>query len=324
MKRWEPIAYPGPNNGFGAATHRNFNQSTAARGSWLDAGGYQNTIDEICAAVEGAGYTLDGALGVQLARTIQKGMNYAVATGTANAWVVAPSFAVHAYAAGRVLNIVAPATNTSTTVNMAVSGLDNRRIKKADGADPAVGDLVSGKVYATIDDGTNIRILTPLPSDIVVAQRAAPTYGLEAASAINNIASAGFPATLISAYGSVVNGLVASTFSGGILTVAAADAGLYSISALLTTNMPKAGSSGTAATYAAVLYIDKSTDGGATYVSQAAGQTTSSSVSVLGPFFSAAATVRLAAGDKIRVSAGHNAGVTLEMPVALTAVLIGR
>jgi len=107
-----------------------------------------------------------------LAKAMASGhATYAVATGTANAWTVAPALAVPAYAAGRVLNIIAPATNTSATVNLNVSTLGNRRIKKAGGADPAVGDLVSGRVYATIDDGTNIRILGDLPSDIA-AQKA--------------------------------------------------------------------------------------------------------------------------------------------------------
>lgn len=102
------------------------------------------------------------------ARSIQRGtFAYVVATGTANAWTVAPTPAVAAYAAGRVLNIIAPATNTSTTVNVNISTLGNRRIKRADGTDPGVGDLVSGRVYATIDDGTSIRILTPLKSDIL-------------------------------------------------------------------------------------------------------------------------------------------------------------
>jgi len=167
MKRWEPTNFPGPANGFGALTHRNFNQATGERGSWPDGVGYQQIIDEICRVVEGAGLTLNGAASDQLAQAVQKGMNFAVATGTANAWVVAPSLAVPAYAAGRGLNIIAPATNTATTVNMNVSGLGNRRIKKADGTDPAIGDLVAGKVYATIDDGTNIRVLTPLASEFI-------------------------------------------------------------------------------------------------------------------------------------------------------------
>lgn len=125
---------------------------------------------QIATAITEGGLTVDSALLPRLAQAIQSGKStYAVATGTANAWVVAPSLAVPAYAAGRVLSVIAPATNTSTTVNADISGLGSRRIKKSDGNDPAVGDLVAGRVYATIDDGTNIRILTPLPSEMAAA-----------------------------------------------------------------------------------------------------------------------------------------------------------
>ncbi len=121
---------------------------------------------QLAAAIDAGGQTVDDTDLLRLAKAIQSGKStYAVATGSANAWTVAPNLAVPAYAAGRVLNIIAPATNTSTTVNMNVSGLGNRRIKKADGTDPAIGDLVNGRVYATIDDGTNIRVLTTLPSE---------------------------------------------------------------------------------------------------------------------------------------------------------------
>lgn len=71
MKRWEPIAYPGPDNGFGAATHRNFNQGTGARGSWLDAGGYQQLIDELAYLIEQAGLTLDEADSEQVYKAIR-------------------------------------------------------------------------------------------------------------------------------------------------------------------------------------------------------------------------------------------------------------
>lgn len=101
------------------------------------------------------------------ARSIQRGtFAYVVATGTANAWTVAPTPTVAAYAAGRVLWIKAPATNTATTVTANISGLGTRPVKKSDAADPQIGDLVSGRLYPTIDDGTNICVVTPLPSDI--------------------------------------------------------------------------------------------------------------------------------------------------------------
>lgn len=122
---------------------------------------------QIAYAIDAGGLTVDDAILLRLAQAIQSGKStYAVATGSANAWTVAPNLAVPAYSAGRVLNIIAPATNTSTIVNMNVSTLGNRRIKKSDGSDPAIGDLVSGRVYVTIDDGMNVRILTPLASDV--------------------------------------------------------------------------------------------------------------------------------------------------------------
>lgn len=102
-----------------------------------------------------------------IARAVQSGgMNYALATGTANAWVASPSLALAAYAAGRVLWLKAPATNTATAVTVNVSGLAARPLKKRGGADPAIGDLVANVWYPTIDDGTNIIVVTALASDI--------------------------------------------------------------------------------------------------------------------------------------------------------------
>jgi hypothetical protein len=89
---------------------------------------------------------------------------YAVATGTANAWVVAPTPALAAYAAGRVLWVKAPATNTATTVTVNISGLGTRPLKRSDGLDAQIGDLISGTWYPTIDDGTNVCIVSTLAS----------------------------------------------------------------------------------------------------------------------------------------------------------------
>ncbi len=107
---------------------------------------------------------------VLLAQAIASGnFTWAAATGTANAWVVAPALAVPAYAAGRVLWVKAPGTNTDSTVTANVSGRGDRPVKKRDGTDPAIGDLVAGTFYPTIDDGTTIRVVAPLASDIKFA-----------------------------------------------------------------------------------------------------------------------------------------------------------
>lgn len=159
---------------------------------------------------------------------------YAVATGTANAWTVAPALAVPAYAAGRLLNVIAPASNTSTTVNMNVSGLGNRRIKKSDGSDPAIGDLQSGRVYPTIDDGTAIRIITPLPSETLAPPAGASTtraprlIGFTAGNSGQSVPTS--TNTQITGLSVSQNNLFgSSTFSSNQLTVGAGEGGVWQL-----------------------------------------------------------------------------------------------
>ena len=128
----------------------------AAMGGLIDAYSDRDALDDGDIA----------SLTTKIAQTIQAGMfSYVAATGTANAWVLSPTPAVPSYSAGRVLWVIPPATNTSTTVNVNISTLGDRRIKKSDGNDPAIGDLVSGKAVPTIDDGTSIRVIGALASD---------------------------------------------------------------------------------------------------------------------------------------------------------------
>ncbi len=188
MKYVAPYGSGDPN-----APYVNGNPSTGVQGSIPPAAAFEHPLRELVALITAAGLTPTDAVLTQVAQAVQKGLNYAVATGTANAWVVAPNLAVPAYAAGRVLNIIAPATNTSTTVNMNVSTLGNRRIKKSDGSDPAVGDLVSGKVYVTIDDGTNIRVLNFLPSDLA-AQKSPFNVKQQSFSTRTSLSGTGFVA----------------------------------------------------------------------------------------------------------------------------------
>lgn len=119
---------------------------------------------QIARAVAAAGLSIDDTDLDRLARAIQLGSNYVVATGTANAWTVGPSLAPLAYAAGLTFDIIAPATNTDTSVTANISALGIKSIKRSDGADPQIGDLVVGTLYRTVYDGTNIRIGGQLPS----------------------------------------------------------------------------------------------------------------------------------------------------------------
>lgn len=268
---------------------------------------------QIGRAISEAGLTVDDAELARLAQAIQSGkISYAVATGTENAWIVAPSLAVPAYAAGRVLWIKAPATNTSTIVNMNVSTLGNRRVKKADGTDPSVGDLLAGVWYPTIDDGTNICIVKNLASDINAAIRSTPVFGLYAAPA----ASFNVPdntITQITSFGTVVNNLPGTTFSGGNLTIGLA--GYYLISAFL---------GGNYATQAGSYSWVSSINVAAVSKIGTSGVSTNTSALGLGTFFSGAGVLPLAAGNVLTLTQKHNSGVTQNAPMGLAAIFLGK
>lgn len=219
--------------------------------------------------------------------------SFAVATGTANAWTVSPAVAVPAYAGGRVLNIFAPATNTSTTVNMNVSGLGNRRIKKSDGTDPAIGDLVNGRVYPTIDDGTNIRILSQLPSDVVAALSAAespPQLNFFELTTTNVQTVGNATITVVTDLAVTQSKPSDAAFSaGGVITFGPKSAGIWAFSQLYVPSQV----GGTASVTQA--YLQKN---GLSYQNQ----------TVSGSFCANSGVVRVASGDTVRMAIYQNSG----------------
>lgn len=151
--------------GAGFSWFQDCTDDNAEDGTPLGADFLNNIKAQLLTFFQESGIAIDNA-DAMLAYAVQSGgLNWAVATGTANAWAADPALAVPTYATGRLLWLKAPATNTSSVVNANVSGLGNRRIKRANGLDPAPSDLVGGRWYPTFDDGTNICIVTPLPSD---------------------------------------------------------------------------------------------------------------------------------------------------------------
>lgn len=81
--------------------------------------------------------------------------------GTANA-ITADSGVT--LAAGQFFSLVVGTTSTSTTVNLNPDGTSNKRIKGPDGStDPAVGDLIAGRVVILYYDGTSFRLLLGAP-----------------------------------------------------------------------------------------------------------------------------------------------------------------
>ena len=86
-------------------------------------------------------------------------LNYAADTGAANAYAVAPSPAVTAYAAGQVVLLKPGNANTGAST-LAVSGLSAKSVKMPDGSALVAGALLSSGVYALIYDGANFVLLS--------------------------------------------------------------------------------------------------------------------------------------------------------------------
>lgn len=228
-----------------------------------------------------------------LARSIQSGLNFAVATGSANAWVFDLTLAPLSYDLGLPFEFIAPATNTSTTVNANAEGVGDKRVKKRDGADPAVGDLIAGTLYRGVYDGASIRILTPLISDVVAALSAAPTppqlnFFELATQNTQNVGSAVI---------TVVNDFAVSTskpsdavFSaGGLITIGPKTAGVWAFNQTYSPSQVGGASSVTQA------YLQKN---GISYNSQ----------TISGTFATNSGTMKVVAGDVLRMAVYQNSG----------------
>ena len=85
-------------------------------------------------------------------------------TGTANAYVIALSPAVTAYAAGQAITFKAgAASTTASTLN--VNGLGTKAIKKLHDQDIASGDIESGSIVTVVYDGTNFQMTSQLATE---------------------------------------------------------------------------------------------------------------------------------------------------------------
>jgi hypothetical protein len=118
MKRWSPIAYPGPGD-----SHRNFNQSTGERGSWLDGGGYQQILDELTAIVEFYGLTpsdVDSDQVLEVLRMHQPGGQCQLRYVSATSIRLAPMGGNRVRVAGKLVALPAAgvsAANTGVSIN---------------------------------------------------------------------------------------------------------------------------------------------------------------------------------------------------------------
>jgi hypothetical protein len=124
-------------------------------------------------------------------------IGYVDDTGAADAYVIAPSPPIKAYAAGQTFSFIADNTNTgAATLN--VSGLGAVAIRKAGASVLVANDIAASSVVMVIYDGTNFQLLSNLPASaapieattrMLFQQTAAPTgWTQDTAAALNDVA----------------------------------------------------------------------------------------------------------------------------------------
>lgn len=96
----------------------------------------------------------------QLGAAVSQLLNYAVDTGSANAYAIAPSPAITAYAAGHTV-FLTPTNNQTAACTIAVNGLSAKNIKTVAGTDPASGYMTTTGTYMLVYDGTNFILQNP-------------------------------------------------------------------------------------------------------------------------------------------------------------------
>lgn len=179
-----------------------------------------SVIDAIFQAIEDAFATLPSAQAIK-----QNSANYLLATGTANAYVAAPTTAWLAYVAGQGLRVIWPAANTGATV-INVSGLGNAAIKRLDGSAMTEGDITNGGISDIVYDGSNFRLISMHGSDLAATTAQAVAAGLSAAAASSSAGASSVSqiAAAASAAAAVVSAAAAAASAASIprITISAA------------------------------------------------------------------------------------------------------
>jgi len=86
-------------------------------------------------------------------------IDYAVATGSSNAYAIALSPALDAYIAGMPITFAANHTNTGAAT-LAVCGMTAITIKKGVTNNLAAGDIQSGQIISVVYDGTSFQMIS--------------------------------------------------------------------------------------------------------------------------------------------------------------------
>ena len=131
--------------------------------------------NKITGLASGAASTDACTIGQAQTRTI----SYAIDTGGVDAFAIAPSPAITAYAAGQQFTFQPANANTGAcTIN--VNSLGAKSIKKDYNADPAAGDLVANQMITIVYDGTNFQMLNAAHG--LLSQSLSQIYAADAGS----------------------------------------------------------------------------------------------------------------------------------------------
>lgn len=138
---------------------------------WLD-GNYKINLTD-SNGVQQAGWPVDNVSSISSGGVSE----YAVTTGSANTYVLAPAPAIVSYTAGTSFTVNINATNTGpSTIN--VSSLGTQALVVAPNYPLAGGELISGNIYRIVYDGTNFQVLNPTPPiDIIMSPQAIAPWG---------------------------------------------------------------------------------------------------------------------------------------------------
>lgn len=128
---------------------------------------------------------------------------YAVSTGSANAYIVALSPIPTSYAAGMPVKFTSNFANTgSATVN--VNSLGAKTIKKLDGATNLVsGDIANGQTVTLIYDGTNFVMQNPPVNTYTYVSAVTTTGSITTTQNIDTAFTTGFTPKIIQVYFSI-------------------------------------------------------------------------------------------------------------------------
>lgn len=224
-------------------------------------------------------------------------------------------------------NVLAQASYAALTARTAgfASGIApsshvNKALRQGAFMSAVVGEFILGQLAADVPDDGDLaaRVAQFVAALNKLTGKTAPLYGLHAMPAatmtIPNDVS-----TDITSFGTVANGLLASTFSGGIFTVGTGDNGFYLLTDWLGTNLGL-GSTG----YGFAGTIGLSTNGGSSYTSIGGQTGYSNSSGVLGPFFGCSVVQKLNVGDKVKLSMRQNIGSSQNAPCGFGAIFLGK